>query len=242
MECLKGQLTQPTILVPPKDDELLLLYVATTTQVASATLVVERTEEGRAQKTQHLVYYISKVLINSKMRYPQIQKLIYGVLITKQKLCCYLNSFSVVVVTGYPLGEVINNREATGRISKSALELIGQGVSFLPRTMIKSQALADFIAEWSESQFPPTTVNLEFWTLHFDGSQNRVGSGAGVVFVSPQGVQMQYMVRLCFPASNNMAKYEAFLLGLWIAVELGIYMLEARGDSQFVVGQVTGEC
>jgi probable phosphoglycerate mutase len=52
---------------------------------------------------------------------------------------------------------------------------------------------------------------------------------------------MQYMVRLHFPASNNVAKYEALINGLRIAVELGIHRLEVRGDSELVVDQVMKE-
>jgi hypothetical protein len=63
-----------------------LLYIAATTQVVSAAPVVEREEEGHALKVQCLVYFISKVLSDSKTCYPQIQKLLYVVLITKRKL------------------------------------------------------------------------------------------------------------------------------------------------------------
>ena len=77
------------ILVPPIDGEPLLLYIVATIQVVSATLVVEREEEGHAVKIQHSVYFISEVLSNSKTHYPQIQKLLYAILITKRKLRHY---------------------------------------------------------------------------------------------------------------------------------------------------------
>jgi ribonuclease HI len=64
------------------------------------------------------------------------------------------------------------------------------------------------------------------------------GAGVGLVFISPLGVHMEYMVRLHFSASNNVAKYEALINGLRIAVELGIKCLEIRGDSELVVDQV----
>jgi ribonuclease HI len=49
------------------------------------------------------------------------------------------------------------------------------------------------------------------------------------------------MVRLHFPASNNVAEYEALINGLRIVVELGIHRLEIRGDSEFVVDQIMME-
>jgi ribonuclease HI len=74
--------------------------------------------------------------------------------------------------------------------------------------------------------------------MYFDGSVMKEGAGVGLVFISPLGVCMEYMVRLHFPASNNAAKYETLINGLRITVELGIKHLEIRGDSELVVGQV----
>ena len=78
-----------------------------TMQVVSAALVVEREEEGHTLKVQCPVYFISEVLSDSKTRYPQIQKLLYAVLIAKRKLRHYFESHPVTVVTLFPLGEVV---------------------------------------------------------------------------------------------------------------------------------------
>jgi ribonuclease HI len=66
----------------------------------------------------------------------------------------------------------------------------------------------------------------------------KTGAGAGLLFVSPLGEHMRYAVRLHFPASNNMAEYEALLCGLKIAIEIGVKRLDVRGDSQLVIDQV----
>ena len=95
--------------MPPTNGEPLLLYIAATMQVVYAALVVEREEEGHALKVQHPVYFVSEVLSDSKTRYPQIQKLLYAVLIAKRKLHHYFKSHPVMVVTSFPLGEVVQN-------------------------------------------------------------------------------------------------------------------------------------
>lgn len=50
--------------------------------------------------------------------------------------------------------------------------------------------------------------------MYFDGSHMKTGAAAGIVLVTPRGVPMKYMVRLHFPASNNVAEYEALINGL----------------------------
>jgi ribonuclease HI/transposase InsO family protein len=66
----------------------------------------------------------------------------------------------------------------------------------------------------------------------------KTGAGAGLLFISPLGKHLRYVIRLHFPASNNVAEYEALVNGLRIAVELGVRRLDARGDSQLVIDQV----
>jgi ribonuclease HI len=115
---------------------------------------------------------------------------------------------------------------------------MGQNIMYAPRSTIKSQVLADFVAEWTEIQTPPVSIEHETWTMYFDSSVMKEGVGVGLVYISPVGVRMEYIVRLHFTASNNTAKYEALINGLRIAVELEIKRLEIRGDLELVVDQV----
>jgi hypothetical protein len=58
--------------------------------------------------------------------------------------------------------------------------------------------------------------------MYFDGSLMKTGAGAGLLFILPLGVHMCYIIRLHFPASNNISEYEVLVMGLHIAVELGV--------------------
>jgi hypothetical protein len=80
-----------------------------------------------------------------------MQKLVYAIFMTKRKLRTTLYAYPITVVSKYPLGEVIQDPEAEGRIAKWALELMGQNITYAPRSAIKSQILADFVAEWTVS-------------------------------------------------------------------------------------------
>jgi ribonuclease HI len=238
LDKLKATLAHAPILTPPQDSEPLYLYVAATTQVVSAVIVVERVEEGHALPVQRPVYYISEVLSETKALYPQVQKVLYAVVLARRKLRHYFEAHPVTVVSSFPLGEIIRNPDAAGRIAKWSAELMGETLAYAPRKAIKSQILADFVVEWTDTQLPPPQIQAECWILYFDGSVMKTGAGAGLLFVSPLGEHMTYVVRLHFPASNNMAEYEALLCGLKIAIETGIKRLDMRGDSQLVIDQV----
>jgi ribonuclease HI len=118
------------------------------------------------------------------------------------------------------------------------VEIMGETISFAPRKAIKSQVLADFVAEWVDTQLPAAPIQSELWTMFFDGSLMKTGAGAGLLFISPLEKHLRYVLRLHFPASNNVAEYEALVNGLCIAIELGVRRLDARGDSQLVIDQV----
>jgi ribonuclease HI len=235
---LKALLTNAPILVPPAAGEALLIYVAAPTQVVSVAVVVERREEGHALLIQMPVYFISEVLSETKIRYPQIHKLLYAVILTWRKLRHYFESHPVTMVSSFPLGEIIQCREASGRIAKWVVELMGETLLFAPRKAIKSQVLTDFLAEWVDTQLLTAPIHAELWTMYFDGSLMKTGAGAGLLFISPLGKHVRYVIRLHFSASNNVAEYEALVNGLRIAVELGVRRLDTRGDSQLVIDQV----
>ena len=87
---------------------------------------------------QRPIYFISEVLSETKTRYPHIQKLIYAIVLARRKLRHYFESHLVTVVSSFPLGEIIQNREASDRIAKWVVKLMGETLSFSPRKAIKS--------------------------------------------------------------------------------------------------------
>jgi hypothetical protein len=118
------------------------------------------------------------------------------VLITSRKLQHYFQEYSISVVTDYPLGDILRNQDATGRISKWAVELGALNIDFKPRTAIKSQALVDFMAKWRENQLPTPIERPEHWVMYFDSSLNLEGAGAGVLLISSMGEQFKYVLQI----------------------------------------------
>jgi hypothetical protein len=196
LQDLKQHLQSPPVLIAPLPREDLLLYIAATTHVVSSAIVVECSEEGHAFGVQRPVYFITEVLSESKVRYPAVQKLLYPILITSRKLHYYFDVYKITVITDFPLADILHNQDATGRISKWVVELGALSIDFKPRTAIKSQALVDFMAEWRKNQIPTPVDKPEHWTMYFDGSLKLDGGGAGVLFTSPRGEQLKYVLQI----------------------------------------------
>ena len=162
-------------------------------------------------------------------------------MITSRKLRHYFDEYKISVITDFPLGYILHNRDATSRISKWAVELGALKLEFTPRTAIKSQTLVDFLAEWRENQVPAPPSVLDHWTMYFDGSLKLGGGGVGVLFISPKGEQLKYVFQILFEVSNNEAEYEALLHGLRLVISLAIKRVLIYGDSLLVVQQVNKE-
>ena len=104
------------------------------------------------------------------------------------------------------MGPILQNRKGTGRIVKWAVELIEFDLHFISRHAIKSQALSDFVAEWTpvpeidneELSAYPGQDGPGYWVMYFDGSLTLKGTGAGVVLTSLIGEVLQYVVQLHF--------------------------------------------
>ena len=114
MESLKPSLTSAPILVAPEQGESLLLYIVASNHIVSAALIVKREESGHPLKVQRPVYFIDEVLTDAKVRYPQVQKLLYAMLMATRKLLHYFTDHEVTVVTSYPLGDIVHNHDAMG--------------------------------------------------------------------------------------------------------------------------------
>jgi hypothetical protein len=207
-EELKQYLIDLTTLTPPAPGAPLLLYVAASHSAVSAALVQEKLE-GQTKK-QAPIYFISEVLSLSKKNYTKLEKVLYDVLMASRKLRHYFQAYHIIVPSSQPLKDIMRNREATGRIGKWAAELNDFSIDYVHRSSIQSQALADFIADWTPgAQGEETTKDAEAWTVFCDGSWGTFGAGAAAVLVALSKVRTCFAVKLDFSCTNNIAEYEA---------------------------------
>ncbi|XP_071918790.1 uncharacterized protein [Coffea arabica] len=138
---LKAYLAELPTLTVPEQGETLFLYLSACNETVSAVLVrVDR----EAQKP---IYYVSRALQGSEARYTPAEKLVLALVHAARKLRPYFQAHSIVVMIDQPLRQILTKPEVSSRMTKWAVELAEHDIGYQPRTAIKTQALADFLAE-----------------------------------------------------------------------------------------------
>uniref|UniRef100_A0A2N9EZ43 Uncharacterized protein n=1 Tax=Fagus sylvatica TaxID=28930 RepID=A0A2N9EZ43_FAGSY len=235
-ERLKEYLAAAPLLSTPVNGESLYVYLAVFEHAVSVAIV---REDYNVQKP---VYYTNKTLDGAESRYLPLEKLAFALVCSAKKLPHYFQAHTMIVLTEQPLKAVLRSADFSGQISKWGAQLGAYDINYRPRNSIKGQVLADFIAEFTPAEMGPMWVNhvssiqhMEGWKLYIDGASNSRGSGLGVVLTAPQGQMMELAIRLGFPASNNVAEYEALLHGSMISGDyaakdekMKIYLAEAK--------------
>ncbi|GKV25716.1 hypothetical protein SLEP1_g35111 [Rubroshorea leprosula] len=131
--------------------------------------------------------------------------------------------------------------KSANKLIKWVVELGEFEITFQQRSAIRTQALADFIVKCTPC--PPTPdPKPNDWTLYVDGASSNKGSRAGALLIGPDGYRSEHALKFNFDAINNMAEYEALLLGLQLALELKINTIQVYSDSQLVVNQINSIC
>ncbi|GKV39886.1 hypothetical protein SLEP1_g47587 [Rubroshorea leprosula] len=217
------------------EDETRAAPVEDVEEAISSVLV---REDARQQKP---IYYISSMLHGAELRYPIAEKATLAVVTSAKKLKPYFQSHPIIVLTDQPLRQILQKPECSGRLIKWAVELGKFEITFQQRLAIRAQALADFIVECTPC---PSNSNPEpnDWTLYVDGASSSKGLGAGTLLVGPEGYRSEYALKFNFDATNNMAEYEALLLGLQLALQLQISVIQVYSDSQLAINQINSIC
>ena len=170
-----------------------------------------------------------------------MEKLVLALVTTAKRLRPYFQAHIIKISTKHPMKQILHKPETSGRLVKWVIEMSEFDIRYKPRTAIKGQVLADFIMEFTSIE--PTKIaklksNLPIWRSFVDGAANALGSSAGLILTSPDGIDVEYALRFWFKASNNEAEYEAVIVGLNLARSMEADQLEVCNDSQLVVKQI----
>ncbi|KAE8708450.1 high mobility group B protein 6-like [Hibiscus syriacus] len=218
-EEVKRYLSSTPILVPPIPGKPLILYLS----VYENSMGFVLGQRYQTEKKERAIYYLSKKFTECETRYSHVEK-----------LCCAL-------------------------ISSLADLIIEFDIQYVNQAAIKGSAIAKFIASRASEEYESLSFDFpdedlmaisveetvastrKYWKLNFDGASNAMVHGIGAILVSPEGEHYSFTSRLNFDCTNNMAEYEACVLGLRAAVERKVKMLKVYGDSALVIYQLMGE-
>ena len=196
----------------------------------------------RDQGVQQPVYYINKTLVDDETRYLPLEKLVLALVHAMRKLSHYFQAHTVYFLTEYPLQSLLKRSDFTGRIAKWETWLGSFDIRYRPRSSVRGQVLADFVAEFSPREGKEMIYPIEVvpWKVFMDGASNTLGAGARLIVITPKGIKLEHSFKLGFKASNNEAEYKALLAELRVVSDLGAKEVKVYSDSRLLVNQVQG--
>ncbi|XP_009784278.1 uncharacterized protein LOC107783815 [Nicotiana tabacum] len=238
---------KPPVLVAPIPGKPLILYIAAQERSVGALLAQENGENK-----ENSLYYLSRMMTPNELKYSPIEKLCLALGFAIQKLKHYFQAHVIRLVSrANPIKFVMSKLVLNDRLARWYLQFQQFEIVYIPQKAVKGQALADFLAyhpipdDWKlTDELPDEDVMVievqPPWKMYFDGAAHREGAGAGVVFVTSQGEVLPYSFTLTQHCTNNVAEYQALILGLEMAVEMRQLQLHIFGDSELVINQLLG--
>ena len=115
----------------PEPDEVLFAYIIVAPYAVSLVLI--RVDSG----VQRPVYYVSKSLHEAEVRYLPLEKAILAIVLGTRKLPNYFQTHTVVVLTQFPLKNILRSTDYTGRVAKWGTILGAFDIKYMPRTSVK---------------------------------------------------------------------------------------------------------
>ncbi|MBY3556067.1 reverse transcriptase-like protein, partial [Modestobacter lapidis] len=221
----------------------------TATETAMGAMLAQYLQESRKENA---IYYLSKKMTDYEANYDPLEKTCVALVWATQKLRHYMLSFRVLLISRMdPLKYLLEKPALSYRTARWLLLLSEFDIQYVVQKSTKGRAIADQLAECPSSPVGP--INHQFpdeeimeiekkpWKVYFDGAANKRGFGIGVLLISPDDVFTPLAAKLSFEATNNITEYEACILALEAALELGIEELEVYGDSALIICQIKGQ-
>ena len=244
-EKIKNYLMKPPILVPPIPKKPLLLYL-TTTDTAMGALLAQYLEETRKE---NVIYYISKKMLPYEEKYSTLEKTCIELVWATHKLKHYMLAYKVLLIARMDhLKYLMEKHVQDGNTAKWTLLLLEFDIKYVTQKSVKGRAIVDYLAHCSpeeaeeiQEDFPDEDImgiEVESWKMCFNKATNQNINGIGVLLISLKGTYIPFFGKLNFPATNNATECKACIMGLQVALGLGVKELEVYGDSTLIISQI----
>ncbi|XP_022751308.1 uncharacterized protein LOC111300005, partial [Durio zibethinus] len=250
---IKEYLSNPPVLVPPMPGKPLILYL--TVHENSMGCVLGQRDE--TDKKERAIYYLSKKFTDYESKYSPLEKMCCALTWTARRLRQYMLYHTTWLIAKLdPIKYIFEKPSLTGRIARWQVMLSEYDIIYVTQKAIKGSAIAEFLADRAVEDYEPMKLDFpdedvmaieenkpveKSWRMYFDGAANALGHGIGAILISPDGHYYPITARLNFNCTNNVAEYEACVMGLQAAIEKKIKVLNVFGDSALVIYQLRGE-
>ncbi|KAI5351295.1 hypothetical protein L3X38_004186 [Prunus dulcis] len=231
--------------------ELPLKLYLTATNAAVRALLAQDDHGGEESP----IYYVSRQLRGVETRCPKTELSCFALVYVAQRLRHYFLAHMLqLIVKSDPVRYLLTRPMLFRRLARWLRQLFEFDITCTTHRAIKGQDVIDMLALFPKLEESilskkvlgelPQTVAVatkeEPWTLYFDGSSTSEGGGAGVVLINPEGQATSLSFKLNFTCMNNAAEYEAFIMGMSTAKEMGVEKIKIIGDSNLVLSQLQG--
>ncbi|XP_058758232.1 uncharacterized protein LOC131631452 [Vicia villosa] len=259
-DSIKEYLLEPPILIPPVEGRPLIMYL-TVLEESMGCMLGQQDETG---KKEHAIYYLSKKFTDCESRYSMLEKTCCALAWASKRLRQYMiNNTTWLISKMDPIKYVFEKPALTGRIARWQMLLSEYDIEYRAQKAVKGSILADHLAhqpinEYQSLKFDFPDEDVLYlkmkdcdeplpeegpdpgsrWGLIFDGAVNAFGNGIGAIIITPKGTHIPFSARLLFDCTNNIAEYEACIMGLEEAIDLRIKILDIYGDSALVINQI----
>ncbi|XP_038999487.1 uncharacterized protein LOC120125050, partial [Hibiscus syriacus] len=255
-EAVKRYLSNTPILAPPIPGKPLILYLSVYDNSMGCVLG----QHDQTEKRERAIYYLSKKFTECEARYSPIEKLCCALVWATRRLRQYMLYHTTWLISKLdPLKYLMGVPALSGRLARWQILLSEFDIQYVSQKAVKGSAIAEFIASRASEEYEQLNFDFpdedlmaiseeetialagKYWKMNFDGASNALGHGIGAILVSPSEEHYPFTSRLNFDCTNNMAEYEACVMGLRAAIELKAKMLKVYGDSALVIYQLRGE-
>jgi len=244
---IKHYLQSPPLLVPPISGRPLILYLTVTKAVIGCVLG----QHDETRRKERAIYYLSKKFTECESRYTMIEKLCCVLVWVTKRLRHFMLYHTTWLISKVdPLRYICNKPYLSSRIARWQVLLAEYDIVYMTRKAMKGSAITDHLADNAVEDYEPLDFDfpdakvlsieeeegkINWWTMFFVGVVNVYGNGASAVIISSDKKQYSVAVKLHFECTNNMAEYEACILGLEVVLELKIEKIDVFGDSMVII-------
>ncbi|XP_050916156.1 uncharacterized protein LOC127131270, partial [Lathyrus oleraceus] len=229
-------LQEPPILIPPVQGRPLFMYL-TVLEKSMGCVLGQHDETGRKE---HAIYYLSKRFTDCETRYSLLEKTCCALAWAARRLRQYMICHTTLLISKMdPIKYIFEKPALTGRLARWQMLLSEYDIQYVSQKAIKGSVLSDYLANQPVE---------DYQSLKFDFPDEDIMVVKDCEIPGPdEGPEpgsrwkLMFDARLCFDCTNNIAEYEACILGIEAAIDLRIKILEVCGDSALVIYQVKGE-